>query len=567
MLIAESLKIEKIEPVFVLCDTVLKKNCLCMSVVPYEESGERERICGECRGNRDFLHRRFHSHRILLDSYVLPEERERILKHLRNWDSANLGNYVFQRIQIGKKALYEFILKYKLLGDVIPPERKEEFLVNLYNAALVATAMERILAEVQPAMLLLYNSFYSTNQVVAEIASIRKIPVFSVHAGTHHLYRNRIITLQKVTVASGSNATDPPYPEKIPSLNPAQLPMIEEHIQGLFEARTVWVYSPKARRESVCEIREKMAISSRQKVILAALRSDDERSAADLSLGLGTERRPLFQDQFLWMNWLSEFAKKNPELTVVVRQHPREVANRREKVISANHSRLDQWVARRQVPENMIFNRPEHGVSLYDLFKITDVLLRNSSSVGSEAALYGIPVVGMGDDTAFDPALQAESRTLEEYEKNIQVALQSGWKLQQVYLAYRWFHYLFVHREIDVRDGWDNSKTPFFRLKKKWAKSRAKFFQSGFVDSSYTLRRLRRPLAQHERLMEILLGRPWTDNSRKGGSAGMQTNFELVRATYRKTMGWLSGKRDDEFQVKVEGVCSQTVSPEDHLIF
>lgn len=567
VLIAESLQLEGYETVFVTCKGILAKNCLCMSVVPFEDTTHRERICRECRENRNFLMKRFKRKQIFLDNLVNCDEKKNIEDNIGKWENDDLANYTFQGIQIGKKTLYEFILKYKLLSDAIPNERLQEFRFNLYNTTVVATAMERVLGELRPDIVVFYNFFYSTNQVVAEIAHKSKTSVFSLHAGTHHQNRDRIVALSKVQKTGTLQEALAGKPTENSPLNPASMPLIEDHIQGIFEARTVWVYSPKTTRVSSWLIRKKISLPPRSKVVLAALRSDDERSAADLSLGPVSARNPLFQDQFSWLDWLAEFSETHPEITVVVRQHPREAPNRREQVISANHHRLNQWLSRRKVPKNMIFNRPDQKISLYDLFKITDLVLRNSSSVGVEAALYGIPVVGMGDDTAFDPLLQKESRTLAEYEKNILQALQLGWNLNQVYLAYRWYSYLFGRKEIDLRDGWRSSQNFFFRLQKKLAKGWARVQGLPFVDSSYCLKVLRKPLVNHYRLMKILLEQ--TPHGSKATEPHPkhcpQLLLKAVRESYQKTMGWLSENNDPEFQERIKKVLSQELSLEDSL--
>jgi hypothetical protein len=91
--------------------------------------------------------------------------------------------------------------------------------------------------------------------------------------------------------------------------------------------------------------------------------------------------------------------------------------------------------------------------------KISDLVLNNSSSAGLEAALFGIPVLGIGDDLySFDHNLQIEAESLESYEAYILSLSAESWSIGRVIKAYRWLNYLNSEVAIDISDGYKSMK-------------------------------------------------------------------------------------------------------------
>ena len=107
------------------------------------------------------------------------------------------------------------------------------------------------------------------------------------------------------------------------------------------------------------------------------------------------------------------------------------------------------------VPKNFYFNLPEDKLSVHDLYKITDLVLNNSSTVGLEASLLGIPVIGCGDVLySFDPSLQKEPRSKDEYTNMISSHMQLGVSAKRIIMAFRWLRYFSEHVCIDISDGY-----------------------------------------------------------------------------------------------------------------
>ena len=141
--------------------------------------------------------------------------------------------------------------------------------------------------------------------------------------------------------------------------------------------------------------------------------------------------------------------------------HPREFPNKRESVTSEAAFRLAEYIKNIQFEKNFYVNLPHDKLSLHDLFKITDLVLNNSSTVGLEAALFGIPVLGIGDDLySFDPALQLEAKNLDHYINMIDVLVNEGWSVARVKLAFRWLNYLNSEVAVDISDVYNRSITP-----------------------------------------------------------------------------------------------------------
>jgi hypothetical protein len=165
------------------------------------------------------------------------------------------------------------------------------------------------------------------------------------------------------------------------------------------------------------------------------------------------------------------------------------------------------YIQELELPENFHINLPRDNLSLHDLLKITDVMLNSTSTAGLEACLFGIPVVGCGDELyAFDLALQAEPESIEDYTKKINDACTSKWSFSRVIGAYRWLNFLDSETAISIADGYDPSrkanKKPKGRIPKLLWKLRRRFgLGRGFAEVS----RRPRPLLNADKLVYAIV--------------------------------------------------------------
>jgi len=150
----------------------------------------------------------------------------------------------------------------------------------------------------------------------------------------------------------------------------------------------------------------------------------------------------LFRDQWSWLSFLIKKYESMPDQILVIRPHPREFPNKREPVTSQAAQRIKQ-LADTTSAQNIIFNFPQDGLSLYDLMKSSSFILNSSSSAGLEAVLFGKYVLGNGDViTAYPPEIHKQPRDVPEYSLLIDQAESEISSFLELRLAYRWLSFV-----------------------------------------------------------------------------------------------------------------------------
>lgn len=547
-LVAESLRNYGHEILTVNCNGIYKSGCLCMPEEIFSDEIKKQDVCKQCQCNRDEINKEFGFNSILIEDFITNEEINNAKKITNDLTPVTYIDFHIDGIPIGKYALYEFWLNNKLNSVNFNSNLWNIYKAYFYNAAITFYASKRMISLKSPDRITTYNSLYSVNRVLTAIADLRRIPNYSLHAGSH--IKNRFSEMVIVRGIS-HNFNRHPFLEKIKNipLNSRQINHVYSHLKELFNATSPWVYSIKNRRLHSIEIRLAIGATNSQKVLLAVMRSNDERQAAKLSDVDIFNATPLFGSQISWLRWLSDFARNNKNYKIVFRVHPREYPNKREKVTSPNANIFEQEIKNLDLPDNLYINLPSDNISLHDLLKISDVVLNNSSSVGLEASFFGIPVVGIGDDLyVFDPALQKESNTIDEYIQNIEQAIEGGWSFSRVIETYRWLNYLFSEVGIDISDGYRSNKYSENRALNLFFRALRKL--ESYFSPVYPVRFRPKPLKNSPLLNYAIINA--VDNHigifKSGNISGnINHEYRTIKKQYRKIMKSISHDLDDDF--------------------
>lgn len=454
------------------CDGLYRRHCLTMSNVDYADQAKKRSICAVCKINRNAIGVEFGFPTTGIEAYLTAAEAGQAEAAATALDPASFLQFEWNGIPVASYALYEFWLNHKLSSEEIDAALWPEYLAIFENTLKTLFAGLRMLDELKPARIVFYNSLYSVNRVMAAVAEQKAIPHFTLHAGRHHKRR-----LQQMTIYRGIgygvivNRLPAVAVYRAQPCTAAQVDIVTEHVRELFRASSPWVYSIRSGKRHSAELLDRYAVGEGRKVLLAVMRSNDERLAARFTGVSHYDGTPLFANQYQWLSWLAGFAKNHPEYVIIFRVHPREFPNKREGVTSQNAYSFMNFIETLELPANLHINLPRDNLSLHDLLKVSDVLLNNTSTVGLEAALFGIPVIGVRDKLyAFDEALQEEPDSVEDYVEKIAQASVSGWSFSRVIGAYRWLNYLNSETSIDISDVYDPTKRSSSRLKRAMCK-------------------------------------------------------------------------------------------------
>jgi len=316
-------------------------------------------------------------------------------------------------VPVGRLALYETVLTFKLISNNLTGESERYYRDLLFGSILLCFASKTLVKTESYDFLMLHNSLYCHNQTLSQNLRLSGTQTISFHCGLNFAHReNRLIVANdnfKKFIASlkfeFTKISDHQIQEEI-------FNKILEHIKVSSGGGTVFAYSSPMQNESVLK---KLGIQKNSQVVLAVLSSADELIAAKEAGYLPYEDfNELFVDQFSWIKWLFSWAKKNADREVVIRIHPREAPNRREKNISQSMSSFEKILQTK--PKNVYINWPEDNISMYDFVPHVECVLTSWSSAGKEFSLLGIPVISyINQNRSYPDDIHAVANTLEEY--------------------------------------------------------------------------------------------------------------------------------------------------------
>lgn len=467
----ESLSERGIEVVAVNCDGLYKDFCIAMSAAGLTAESPRNKklqVCTACKKRRKLLDKEFPFTQANIDQYALSEDfeiAEQIVSTatIQNWITLEINS-----IPIGRYAAYEFLLHYKILGTNIPESLFPTYLDQLRSSIVTLFAAERILDESAPDVILTYNRLYAANHSFLAVAEKRGIPTYSLQGGGHVTNHSETLTMykdsQSLFQVIDSNTW---HAAKSMPISRASADLVTSHLVGLLQASSAFAYSSGFAALTPEEIKGKLNIPQDSQVLLIPMSSEDELNAAELAdfLPDRSNRPNLFENQFTWIRHLFGLAAKNPNLSFVLRLHPRMFPNKREGMLAPVVAMVEELI--KEAPVNVYINYPADEISLYDLLQIVDVVLGYRSTVGVEAAAFGIPVVAPAnkDFFTYPSSIGVTSPTVGEFDQAIFEALKTGWSIENMRSAYRWFAFLFQRVAIDL-SGSVSSKPVAIRPKK-----------------------------------------------------------------------------------------------------
>ena len=454
-LVAEALSRGGHEIVYVACDRQFSDYCVPMvasGLKPESSLQQRAAVCDTCEAQSALISRRFGFRTIQLGSAISAEDEELIAAEMSKAQVSNPGSTEVLGIPAGRFASYQLLLRRKKTALEFDPGEMQEYLIYLKATMRAAFSVRNLLATERPDRILFYNGLYSVNSACRAIGNAAGVPAYFLHAGGNLAHR-----LQ--TLMIGLDHTFRFFPSLIShwprfASRPARVDhvrIVADHFVELLQARSAFVYS---RKKAVAgfSLRDRFKVPDGRKVLVATLSSPDEEFAAEVVGARVHNNPPMFSRQADWIRALCDFMAGRKDLFLIVRVHPREFPNRREGVLSEHAGELRAAFA--ALPDNVVVNWPDDGVSIYDLAEETDVFLNAWSGVGKEMALLGRPVVSYPKDILFyPPELNYTGDTVQEYFSQIDQALVDGWSSERIIQGFRWHAVEFGWGLIHIDDG------------------------------------------------------------------------------------------------------------------
>ena len=405
---------------FLTCGSFFAKDCTVsryLGLTIRNSAEVNQNACSECRKVSKVadLHRNFQHHELKEFSTSLDEATFMNCRETRTRDPINFS---YNGINFGRIAAYELILEFKK-STLIFEDGQLETLTNFVENSLrtYLTAL-RYLSIHKPDRVIIFNAQYGVCASFAHAAAEKgiRVDVLSFSNVLAEMYQyirlwdwGGFKNVNPGLEAWQSEKLIPNHFEKF---------RIAKNFRMIRNASSPWTYSTPA---SGLDIREFFKISQEKKIILAVMNSLDEQFAAIVS-----EIQPesfastrVFENQEDWIQKLAEYLIKHEDVVLIVRPHPREFPNKREKVIAEITKSRGEFLA--NLPPNVIVDHPKLGVPIEDYFLEVIAITTGWSSVGIDWQMRGKLCVSY--DSAlpmYPPETHLTGSTREQYFGNIE---------------------------------------------------------------------------------------------------------------------------------------------------
>lgn len=428
------------------------------------EEVQRE-LCQRCSAKGQLTDQKMGLRHVDIDDHVEPSDEALVhdlvnqanamrptLQHAVDFDQLRIDGH-----PVGRTALYELILRHKKNDFEFSDAVWREYCVFLKLAAKVTLISGRLLRAERPDRVSTYNSLYIAHRAFCLQARQSGIDQYFMHAGTN-------LARQHGTLMIGRDFTwgylrglkerfgiyrDQP-------VSRAAIEDVTEHFACLLSSGSSFVYSA-ARSVEYLDVRARFGATRDQKFIVASTSSYDERFAVESVNAASPPATLLFPRILDWVAHLIDIAAQRPEWFVLIRVHPREFPNRRDRVQSEHSQRMKALL--QNLPDNVKVNWPDDNLSLYDLAQEADLFLNAWSSVGKEMTLLGLPVVIYSPEIVLYPTeLNGVGTTREGYLAAIETALAEGWNFERCKKAFRWYALEFSRSCVDMRASFAPSR-------------------------------------------------------------------------------------------------------------
>jgi hypothetical protein len=256
----------------------------------------------------------------------------------------------------------------------------------------VARVFTRLVDEVKPCAVVVFNGMFYPEAVVHRVAERKGIRVVTHEVGVRPL--SAFFTEGEATA----------YPIELPDtfeLTPLQNQKLDqylaERLKGHFTMAGIRFW-PKITPLGH-QVLDRLSSFKRMVPVFTNVVFDTSQPHSNV----------VFSDMFDWLDQMFEIMKEHPETLFVIRAHPDEY--RRGK---RSRETVAEWVADRSIQNlsNLVFIDADDPASSYELIERAHVVMVYNSTIGLEAAMMGKAVVcgGKARFTPFDTAYQPVSR-------------------------------------------------------------------------------------------------------------------------------------------------------------
>lgn len=425
------------------CGGFMSKSCKAMNSVGIglEDSNiSKKLICHACKKITQETSRVSNKIKIIImDESEIFKKCSQEIKSLDYKNLDELIHFELDGIYIGKICLYNIVIRYKLSNLELDEKIVNDFKYEIKKVTQIMKYMENFFQENSTDEVFFYNGLYPENAVVKLIADKRGIKVRSIQNENTDLTRNKFIRVSD----DPAERVNPKYTHEwkknshyLKTSN--EVDNVINHFYRLRNSKSDFIYSTSLKETDKKSIFKKYW-DTPKKVVFIPLSSMDEINAVYL---LDDKKSLNYKDQLEFLDQILEIAALHPEILFIVRPHPREFPNKREKAISKNLPKLLQRLE--NTNHNVVVNTPEDNISIYEIAQFTDLTINYASSVGMEMCALGINVLTVEPElnSAFPLNLSLTIKDKVDIEKNFEYYLSANLTKDNIENSLSWVDYL-----------------------------------------------------------------------------------------------------------------------------
>lgn len=430
---------------YITCGGLFPQFCVSMSAVGMTENSsnkEKETICRKCQFYGQKISTNKHLKSLKLSDFYTDQDEVKVNDILKDVNQSNFLNLKFRDIEVGRISVYENLLRYKKMSLEFDDNEWASYKILLRNSLKSLIAWEKIYKKINPDVLLTYSPQYGVNGVCSQYMNVNGKKAYFIEGSSSNSERYEALRVWDWEKYGLTNPALSFWNKNKNSISLDDVKRVEGHLKVLYKASSYAVYSSPVTKNF--RTRDFFQIPLNKKIVLAALSSFDEAYAAYVIKRFPEEKvkSTVFEDQFQWIRKTIEYLAGRKDLILIIRQHPRDFPNKREQVQSEQAEKWHEILS--DLPENIILNKPQDNISIYDLLKDVDLLLTGWSATGIEALIHGIPVVTYDRNLPSYPQdIHYTGNCIDDYMKNIEKALKTGRGSQLAFDAYRWYAFNF----------------------------------------------------------------------------------------------------------------------------
>jgi hypothetical protein len=404
------------------CNKLFNEHCTVMESWKIEldaNSKIKEKCCSRCIFASKLLFGKKENF-FYLNDFISETQIETHRSNIKNLTSQELRNLKYNNIEIGTHALYETLLKFKQINTDFIDEKLEFYRNSVLNSLLVAEAASNFIKQKEFDFAFIYSPQYGVNNTFASTIEAKVKKTFLIEASPNlnesysalRIWNWHKFGLVNPALFAWENFKEYSFEKEIESRAVA-------HYSELWAGKT-FTYSSRKTVNSPLNLI--LGIPEGRKIWLLALSSFDESFAA-YSIGAFPKEKfesDVFENQFEWVKATVDwFAINKPiNTSLVIRLHPRDLPNRREKIESQQYG---IWTGiLKNLPSNVHVDFPHQKISFFEYLSQINLLLTGWSSTALDALLNNVQVITYDSRIpSFPKDIHVTGRSKKEYFDNL----------------------------------------------------------------------------------------------------------------------------------------------------